>query len=156
MRKLTRTERVFYALVKNYKANGGFINDCRLAKEIHGNSYSRRTAYTLEKGIRDVMSKVEKLAMDNGFSLAKKRKPTKADPKKGFLILGWKLAVKGFDEDYVIDESIIKSNRAKAMQLAAKQYLDAAQINGLISSEKYKELEVKFQENLELIFDLLT
>ena len=156
MKKLSRTEKVFYALVNNLRTNGGFMDECSLARQIHGDSYTRRTAHDLEQGIKDVMYNVNRLAIENGFNLVKKRKPTKNDPKKGFLIEGWKLGVKGFDGDCAIDEVNYKLRNAEAVRLSVQTYLNTAKKNELIPSEKCKELETKFNQNIELILDLLT
>lgn len=135
---------ILQVFVDNLKLNGSFIDESDIAKIIFGNGYAKKTAGILEKMVKERMGQVRELADENGYLIIPRRKPTKAteneeNPKR-FKILGWKIPVKGFDDEYVNDELMYKYQNGQARTESFKKLLNKAQSKGMITGEKIKEL----------------
>ena len=140
MKKLNLQTMILQVLENNLKANGSFMTVSDIAEIVFGNGYTRKTAYILEKMIKERMGQVRELSDANGLLIIPKRKPTKDNKNKGFLIAGWKIAVRGFDDDYVFDELMYKQQNGQARTESFKKLLNTAKTKKIIDEEKVKEL----------------
>ena len=117
----------------------------KLLKEFMVMDLSGKTANILIYNIKNSMGHVRELADANGLLIIPLRKPTEANKKNRWCVIGWKIAVKGFDEQYIADELLYKKRNGEARTASTQRFLNAAHENKLISKEKYKELEIALQ-----------
>jgi len=140
MKRMNLQTQILQVLEDNLKANGSFMTISDIAGAVFGNGYVKKTAFIHDQMIKERMGQVRELADANGLLIIPKRKPTKNDKNKKFLIEGWKIAVQGFDDDYVYDELMYKRNNGQARTKSFKNLLNKAQSKGMISSDKLNQL----------------
>jgi hypothetical protein len=119
-----------------------------IASAVFGYGYMRKTARGFIADIRNAMNHTRTLADANGLLLIPLRKPTKANEKNRWQVIGWKIAVMGFDEKYIADELLFRKRMGEARSLSTIRFISAAHDNKLISEEKYKELAGELQLQL--------
>lgn len=143
MKRPNLQTQVLRVLEDNLKNNGSFLNYDDLASAVYGNGYIRKTANILIHNIKNSMGHVRDIADANGLLIIPLRKPTKANKNNKWLVIGWKIAVKGFDEQYIADELLYKKRNGEARTASTLRFINIAKNNGLISGKKVKELEAQ-------------
>jgi hypothetical protein len=146
MKRPNLQTQVLRVLEDNQKNNGSFLNYDDLASAVYGNGYIRKTASILIQNIKNSMGHVRELADTNGLLIIPLRKPTKANESNKWQVVGWKIAVKGFDEQYIADELLFRKRNGEARNASTMRFLSIARENKLISKDKCKELHMHLQE----------
>ena len=83
-----------------------------ICESVFGYAYTdggRIVKNELGKKVRNSMSSVIKLGLDNNIVIVPKRKPCKDDPRKKFIILAWKKSTNE-DTGLIFDELIYKQS----------------------------------------------
>ena len=86
------------------------------------------------------------IAMNNGHYIIPKRKETQNDPKKKFMILGWKVLTPS-DEGILVDEYLFKNNRKTQADTSLDKLVDNAEQKGLILPQDLLMLDEYDSEN---------
>lgn len=145
MKRPNLQTQVLRVLEDNMKNNGSFLNYDDLASAVYGNGYIRKTANILIQNIKNSMCHVRELADTNGILIIPLRKPTQSNKNNKWQVVGWKIAVKGFDEQYIQDELLFKKRNGEARAASTMRFLAIASENKLISKDKCKELKAELQ-----------
>lgn len=148
MKRPNLQTQILRVLEDNLKSNGSFLNYDDLAGIIYGNGYIRKTANILIHNIKNTMGHVRELADANGLLIIPLRKPTKANKNNKWQVVGWKIAVKDFDEQYIADELLYRKRNGEARNASTMRFLSIARENRLISEDKCKELFMQYDPTL--------
>jgi hypothetical protein len=140
MKKATRAEQILQIFVENLKINGSFMCWEEIAEKFGGEGYMKKTAPILIEMVKNTMGLVRELADENGYLLIPKRKPTRNDRDKRFIIEGWKIAVAGFDDQYVDDELMYKLQNGQARTNSFKKLAESAHKKGMLGDNRFNEL----------------
>jgi mannitol/fructose-specific phosphotransferase system IIA component (Ntr-type) len=140
MKRVNLQTQILQVLQDNLKVNGSFMTISDIAESVFGNGYVKKTSYIHDQMIRERMGYVRELADANGLLIIPKRKPTKEDNNKKFLIQGYKIAVVGFDDQYVFDELMYKQLNGQSRTESFRNLLNKAHDKGMISGEKFNQL----------------
>jgi len=141
MKKLNLETQILQVLKDNSNAGGSFMSSRDVANTmLSGVAVSKKALSEQTLSVKQRMWKVRELAEVNGYLVIPLRAKTKGDKTKKFRILGWKIATAGFDEQYIADELMYKIRNGEARTASFNRMINTAQIHGLLSSEKIKEL----------------
>jgi len=130
-------------LKDDVKAGGSGLSVRDLTKAIYGYGYIRSTSFQLEKTISQRMCAVVELAAANGTTVFAKRKSVNPKtPEIKSRIALWKIFVPGvigMNEEFT-DELLYKKRNGEAHTRTFKRMLNVAATQGVLPSEKLKEL----------------
>lgn len=147
MKTPSLSKRILSAWVINRDKGGSHMDIVDVASAVYGEylfqSNSKSTRYaqsTLLDSVKTNIPHAIALATEHGIFVSTKRKPTNSDPTRKHRVEGWRIFVKGEDEDYLIDELEYKKRNGEARINSFNQLADVALNRGLIQPDKLKEL----------------
>lgn len=148
MTKLNLQTQILGVLQTDAGNGGDGLSVTEIAKSVYGNGYIRKTAYELEKTIRDRMGKVVELAVINNITVFAQRKSCNPKtPEVKSRIACWKIydpKKLGMNEA-LADELLYKKKNGEAHTKSFQRLLETAKECNALPSDKIKELEVHIQ-----------
>lgn len=148
MKKLNLQTQILEVLQTDAGNGGDGLSVTEIAKSVYGNGYIRKTAYELEKTIRDRMGKVVELAVMNGITIFAQRKSCNPKtPEIKSRIACWKIydSKKLGMNEALADELLYKKKNGEAHTKSFQRLLETAKECNALPSDKIKELEVHIQ-----------
>lgn len=125
-------KKILEVLVQNYNRDDRFMSADEIAKEIFKDGYTKNTRKILVRDVKSRFYFVVELGFANGYTIIPKRKETAKDDTKKFIVLGWKIARAGIDEEYVNDELAFKLSRGKSEEKAYQRLIESAKKSGIL------------------------
>jgi len=143
MKKVNLQTRILQVLQDDVNEGGTGVSIPGIAKSVYGDGYIKRTAYELEKTIRQRMGIVCELGAANGITVFAQRKATNPKtPEIKSRIACWKIYdpnILGMNEA-LADELIYKKKNGEARTRTFKRLLTTAKEQNALAPEKIKEL----------------
>jgi fructose-1,6-bisphosphatase len=131
---------MYTLLLQNTKGENAFMTYDDMGYAIFGQGYSVkkfRSGYV--KMMKTQMFQVSEIAIRAGHCIVPSRKLTKSK-NRTFIVTGWKIPMAN-DSEYVLNELLYKKQNGDAKTASFNRLLDNAKIQGIIASERIKELE---------------
>lgn len=145
MKKVNLQSQILQVLQDNGKEGSSGLSVTEIAKSVYGNGYIRKTAFELEKTIRQRMGIVCELAASNGITVFAQRKSCNPKtPEIKSRIACWCVynpEILGMNEA-LTDELLYKKHNGEARTASFHRLLTTAKEKGAIESNKLKELEL--------------
>lgn len=122
---------IFDVFISNVKSDNRFLDVHDIGQSIFGNGYIPKTYGIFDRMIKTRMYEVREFAEQNGYLIIPKRKPTKNDKTKKFIITSWKIATTG-DDNYIRDELAYKISNGEAKKASTIRFANTAVKTGIL------------------------
>jgi len=145
--KPSLASQIYTLLLQNTKGENAFMTCDDLGYAIFGQGFSVKKFRLGHNGyikmMKNQMFKVSEIATSLGHSIIPSRKLTKSK-NRTFMVTGWKIPMAN-DAEYVLKELLYKKQNGEAKSASFNRLLSKAKEQGMITSEKLKELELHQQ-----------
>jgi len=132
---------MYTLLLQNTKGENAFMTYDDMGYAIFGQGYSvKKFRNDYIKMMKTQMFQVSEIAIRAGHCIIPSRKETKSK-NKTFMVTGWKIPMAN-DSEYVLKELIYKKQNGEARGASFNRLFSSAKDQGMINSEKLKELEI--------------